>query len=62
MSKVDPAVRVRVIRKKSDRRVRCDVLFQVVGTCKTSAGFARIMMTVTTAHSSAIVDHVKEAE
>ena len=40
--------------------VRC--VFQVVGTCKTSAGFARIMITVTTAHSSAIADHVKEAE
>jgi len=51
-------VRARVTRRKSNRRVRWDVLFQVVGMYENSARVARIMMIVAIAPPSAVADHV----
>jgi hypothetical protein len=51
-------MRARVMRK-SNQRVRWDVLFQVVGMYENFARVVRIMMTVATAPPSAVADHVK---
>jgi hypothetical protein len=55
------AARTRVTRRKSNRRGRRDVLFQVVGMYEKSASVAKIMM-VATAALSDVADHVKADE